>query len=193
MENFIKTIIALLTLIFGGQVSSAEYKIDTKGMHAAVLFKISHLGTSWIHGRFDKLEGKFRYNKKNPNESAITMTVDTRSINTNHAERDKHLRDKKILDVNSYPNATFVSTKFKLDKSSNGIVTGLLTLHGVKKVIDISIVKVGEGNDPWGGHRVGFEGSLIIKLADYGITKFLGKTSKTLELTISIEGIRTKR
>lgn len=38
---------------------AAEYVIDTEGAHASVNFKASHLGYSFIIGRFDKFEGTF--------------------------------------------------------------------------------------------------------------------------------------
>mgnify|MGYP002737559635 FL=1 len=42
-----------------GQAQAADYIVDTQGAHAFVNFKVSHLGYSWLHGRFDKFDGKF--------------------------------------------------------------------------------------------------------------------------------------
>jgi polyisoprenoid-binding protein YceI len=184
----IKTL--LLSLALSASVSASDYKIDIPGMHAAVQFKISHLGTSWLMGRFDKFDGSFSYDANNPNDSKISMVVDTKSVNTNHAERDVHLRAENLLDTDKYPQATFSSESFDLNSEGNGTVTGKFTLHGVEKTVTMAITKVGEGKDPWGGYRVGFEGTMNIKLADYGITRNLGKASETLELYVAIEGKR---
>ena len=179
-----------LLLALGTSAMAADYKVDIAGMHAAVQFKISHLGTSWLMGRFDKFDGNFSYDAKDPNTSKITLTVDTTSVNTNHAERDSHIRAKGLLNTDKYSQATFSSETFNLNADNNGTVTGKFKLHGVEKTVTMAIKKVGEGKDPWGGYRVGFEGTMRIKLADYGITKNLGKASETLELNITIEGIR---
>jgi polyisoprenoid-binding protein YceI len=118
------------------------------------------------------------------------MTVDTTSVNTNHAERDKHIRGKGLLETNKFPQATFSSESVNFNADGTGTITGKLNLHGVEKEITMDIKKVGEGVDPWGGYRAGFEGTMQIVLADYGITRKLGKASETLELIVSIEGVR---
>lgn len=180
----------LLALTLGTSAMAADYKIDIAGMHASVLFKISHLGTSWLRGGFDKFDGHFSYDAKNPNDATITMTVDTTSVNTNHAERETHIQADGLLNTGNFPKATFTSNKFNWKDKVNGTVTGILKLHGIEKNITMDIAKVGEGKDPWGGYRVGFEGVMNIKLADYGMTKNLGPASETLELIVAIEGVR---
>jgi polyisoprenoid-binding protein YceI len=167
-----------------------DYVIDKKGAHAFIQFKISHLGFSWLWGRFNDFDGEFTFDKVDPAASKVSVTINTKSIDSNHAERDKHLRGEDFLDVEKYPQAKFVSTSFSLDKSGHGELKGDFTLHGVTKPITISVTYIGEGKDPWGGYRVGFEGTTRIALADYNITKYLGPHSKELDLIFSIEGVR---
>ena len=95
----------------------------------------------------------------------------------------------KTLNVDKYPTATFKSTSIKFE-SDSGEVTGDFTLHGVTKTITFEIEKIGEGNDPWGGYRVGFEGETSLKLADYGIDYNLGLASTHVDIGLFIEGIR---
>jgi polyisoprenoid-binding protein YceI len=180
----------LLALTLGTSAMAADYKIDTDGMHASILFKISHLGTSWLRGGFDKFDGSFSYDANEPNESKITMMVDTSSVNTNHAERNSHLRADGLLNTDNFPKAIFVSNKFNWKNDKNGTVTGTLNLHGVEKAVTMDIQKIGEGKDPWGGYRVGFEGKMTIRLTDFVINKNLGPASETLELIVAIEGVK---
>jgi polyisoprenoid-binding protein YceI len=49
----------------------------------------------------------------------------------------------------------------------------------------------GEGKDPWGGYRAGFNGTSTLNLNDFGI-KGPGPTSQTLDLEISFEGVQAK-
>ncbi|VAW42403.1 hypothetical protein MNBD_GAMMA01-828 [hydrothermal vent metagenome] len=148
----------LLSIAFSTSAFSADYKIDIEGMHASVLFKISHLGISWLRGGFDKFEGSFSYDADKPNDSKIIMNVDTSSVNSNHAERDSHLRAEGLLNTDKFPKASFISESFDWTNASTGIVVGKFTLHGVEKTVSMAIKKNGEGKDPWGGYRVGFEG-----------------------------------
>jgi polyisoprenoid-binding protein YceI len=60
----------------------------------------------------------------------------------------------------------------------------------VTKEITIAATKTGEGKDPWGGYRAGFEGKTSINLSDYGIKNILGPASETVHLDLVVEGIR---
>jgi len=64
-----------------------NYKLDIRGAHAFIRFKVKHLGYSWLHGRFNDFDGSFTYNTGNPNNSSINVTIDTTSVDSNHAER----------------------------------------------------------------------------------------------------------
>ena len=177
-------------LITSGAVMADNYAIDKKGMHASIQFKISHLGYSWLLGRFNDFDGNFSYDEKKPDESKVTVTINTKSVDSNHAERDKHLRGGDFLDVAKFPQAKFVSTGYKESADGKAKLTGKFTLHGVTKDIVIDITKIGAGKDPWGGYRRGFEGKTRIALKDYGITKNLGPASAELDLTLNIEGVK---
>lgn len=185
----LSTAVSAAMILSATAANAADYVVDTKGAHAFVNFKIKHLGYSWLHGRFNTFDGKFNYDAKNPNASQIMVNIDTTSLDSNHAERDKHLRGKDFLNVDKYPTATFKSTSIKFE-SDSGEVTGDFTLHGITKTITFEIEKIGEGNDPWGGHRVGFEGETSLKLADYGIDYNLGPASTHVDIGLFIEGIR---
>src|SRR3954462_7478873 len=91
-----------------------NYTIDTKGGHASINFSIKHLGYSVLTGRFDTFGGDFSYDPAKPETSTINVTIDTNSVNSNHAERDKHLRSEDFLNVKKFPSATFVSKKIVL-------------------------------------------------------------------------------
>jgi polyisoprenoid-binding protein YceI len=176
--------------LFSVSAHAADYEIDTKGAHAFVQFKIQHLGYSWLLGRFNTFEGDFSYDKAAPEKSEIEIVIETASIDSNHAERDKHLKGADFLNVEEFPQAVFKSTGFEVKDDDNAIVTGIFMLHGVKKTISFPVEKIGEGKDPWGGYRAGFAGKTRLKLSDYGISYNLGPASTHVELELHIEGIR---
>jgi len=177
-------------LLLPAQVLAEKYVIDTKGSHAFILFRIQHLGYSWLSGRFNTFSGNFEYDEKNPNKASVQVEIDVASIDSNHAERDKHLRSDEFLHVDKFPKAKFVSTSFKENGDGTAVLKGNFTLHGVTKPVTIDVEHIGHGSDPWGGYRRGFEGTTRIALADYGIMYNLGPKSKEVELTLSVEGIR---
>lgn len=167
---------------------AADYTVDPG--HSFVQFKISHIGVSWMIGTFEKVSGSFTFDSEaGPEAQSISVEIDTASVDTNHAERDKHLRSADFLNMDEFPTATFVSTGYEGD-AEGGVMNGELTLHGVTRPIAIAVKKVGEGKDPWGGYRAGFEGTVAITRADYGMGYNLGPASESMDLHLFIEGIR---
>lgn len=188
-----RNIVAMLlasALVSPALAEEETYVIDTEGAHAFVQFRIKHLGYSWLYGRFNDFEGTFTYDENDPSVSQVEVVIQTASIDSNHAERDKHLRGEDFLDVKRYPEATFKSTSYKETGINRAELVGELTLNGVTKPVTIDIRKVGSGPDPWGGYRRGFEGTTDLKLKDFDIKKDLGPFSRQVELTLSVEGIR---
>lgn len=177
----------IITLIFFFTLTSmawaAEYKIDPA--HSFVEFRIQHLGFSWLYGRFNDVSGQFTYDGAKPGNSSFSVEILTASVDTKHAERDKHLKSKDFLDTGKYPTASFKSNRF-----DGKTLTGILSLHGVSKTIKIDVNKVGEGKDPWGGYRAGFIGKVAFKKSDFGIDYNLGPAGEMIEFELGIEGIR---
>jgi polyisoprenoid-binding protein YceI len=167
-----------------------RYVIDTEGAHAFVQFRIQHLGYSWLYGRFNEFKGEFTYDKENPGSSSVEVVINTASLDSNHAERDKHLRGDDFLAVDKHPEARFNSNAYKETGEDTAELEGELTLHGVTKPVTIDVTEIGSGPDPWGGFRRGFQGSTTLKLADFGIDYDLGPASREVELILSVEGIR---
>jgi polyisoprenoid-binding protein YceI len=171
-------------------VQAADYVIDREGQHAFVNFKISHLGFSWMYGGFNDFDGRFNWDAANPEASQVEVTLQTASVDTNHAERDKHLRSGDFLNVDQHPTATFVSRKVISSDGESMDIIGDLTLNGVTREVTVDAEFIGEGEDPWGAYRAGFAGTTQIKLKDYNIKVDLGPASEEVELILSIEGVR---
>ncbi len=184
---------ALILAITSITAQAAErYLIDTRGMHAFITFRIQHLGFSWLEGRFNRFSGEFTYDETNPANNRVSVEIDVASIDSNHAERDKHLRDERFFDVKRYPKATFVSTGWEDLGDGRARLKGKFTLRGVTREIVVDVRQVGAGKDPWGGYRRGFEGSTVLNLSDYRMKEghILGPAAEKVHIWLSIEGIR---
>jgi len=179
-----------LAMLLPGLAAAEDYLIDTKGSHAFVQFKIKHLGYSWLYGRFNDFAGNFSYDENNPEAATVEVVIKTASVDSNHAERDKHLRNSDFLNVDEHPEARFVSTAFTESGDNKAELKGDLTLNGVTRPVTIDVEHIGHGPDPWGGYRRGFSGTTTLKLADFGIDYDLGPASTEVEMILSVEGIR---
>ncbi|MHC4953413.1 MAG: YceI family protein [Planctomycetota bacterium] len=167
------------------QTAAKDYQID--GVHSSVMFKVSHLGVSNTWGRFNAISGSLKFGGEG---NAINVTIKADSVDTNNAKRDGHLKSPDFFSAKEFPEITFKSTGWKKTGDTSYDVTGNLTLHGTTKSVTIPVTKIGEGKDPWGGYRVGFDGALKIKRSEYGMGKMIGPAGDDVTLHISIEGMR---
>ena len=184
--------IALAALIgtVSATANAASYTLDPS--HSFIQFKTKHLGYSWLTGRFGKFTGTMNYDPAaGADAQSIKVSVDTSSVDTNWADRDKHLRSKDFFNVDAGSTATFESTGFSGD-ANGGTLTGNLTLLGVTKEISFPIKKIGEGKDRWGGYRVGFEGNYTLTRKDFGMDFNLGPQAEKVDVTLMIEAIKDK-
>ena len=188
MFKFSSLIFAAALAFTASNVTHAadNYVIDTKGAHAFVQFRVKHLGYSWLYGRFNDFEGTFSYDAKDDKKNKVEVVVDMTSLDSNHAERDKHLSAKKYLNSGKFGKAKFVSTKYETTGKDKAKMTGDLTFMGVTKPVVVDVTVIGGGDDPWGGYRQGFEGVTTISAKDFGMQAEIGE----VELIWSVEGIR---
>lgn len=173
----------------GQNGGSAHYKIDAG--HSSVMFRVSHLGVSNCYGRFNAFGGEFTLDAANPANCKLSITIQTESIDSNLAARDKHLKSPDFFNVKQYPTATFTSKSFKQSADGAYDVAGDLTMHGVTKEVSVRLKKIGEGKDPFGGYRAGFETEFEIKRADYGINFMPEGLGADVRILVALEGVRS--
>jgi len=179
--------IPLIAFVAVPAFSADTYAIDPG--HSAALFSVSHLGISNTHGRFNGIDGTLTWDATDPTKSAISITIKTDTVDTANEKRDQHLRAPDFFNAKQMPTATFVSKTFTKIDDSNFSVTGDLTLVGTTKPVTVKVKKIGEGKDPWGGYRIGFETSFSIKRADFNIKGVPG-VGEDVALTFGLEGIK---
>lgn len=166
---------------------------DTFGVdlsHSNILFKCLHLGVSYQWGRFDDFEGSFTLDD-DAAKSAVNITIQAASVNSNSVDRDKHLRAPDFFDVKQFPTIGFTSTKVESTGEGTFKITGDLSFHGVTKSIEMDVTKVGEADaGPRFGTRAGFEGSFTIQRADFGVGTFPEMLGGDVTMMFAIEGMK---
>ena len=178
---------ALAAVLSAGAARADDYGIDP--VHSSVTFKAGHLGLAWIHGRFNAFSGGFTVDKDAPEKCSFTLTVKAESVDTNNAQRDKHLKSPDFFNVKQFPQITFKSTAVKADKGGYE-VTGDLTLHGQTKPVTFTLKGGREAQFPPGTRRTGFSAELTLKRGDFGMDKLRQAISDDVPVSISFEGTR---
>lgn len=192
MRRLILGVIAATWLCGASPASATTYQIDKD--HSAVTFKIRHL-FSKVQGSFDDFAGSFDHEPGQPDQWKAEAVIQAASINTRHEGRDKHLRSADFFDVEKYPTITFRSTKVTDAAETSAKLHGMLTMHGVEKLVVLDLAIHGVGKDPWGNIRSGFTGTTTINRKEFGIVWNQAlETGEVLlgddvEITIEIEGL----
>lgn len=166
----------LAALLLGAPLAEAaptEWTLDLG--HAHIGWEINHMGLSRTVGRFNSYDGTFMIDEENPANSQITFTIDAASIDSNHAERDGHLRHADYLDVDNNPQITFTSTDILMLTPTSGKLTGDLTMRGQTAPVTLDFTMVRDRSYPdfipnYDEVRVvGFEATGEILRLDHGM------------------------
>ncbi|MDX6741302.1 YceI family protein [Actinocorallia sp. A-T 12471] len=147
---------------------TGTYTLDPT--HTRIGFSARHAMVTKVRGAFNEFTGTAQVNGSDPSVSSVEVTISTASIDTRNEQRDGHLRTNDFLEVEKFPEITFRSTSVEQVKDDVFRVVGDLTIKGVTKPITIDFDYEGAAKDPFGNHRIGFEGSTSINRSDFGVT-----------------------
>jgi len=144
-----------------------KWEIDT--VHSGVGFTVRHMVIAKVHGQFTKWSGTLAFDPKDLAASKVEVKIEASSIDTRDPQRDGHLRSADFLDVEKHPYLEFRSTRVEEAGANKYKVRGDLTIRGVKREVVLDTVFGGQGKDPWGAQRVGFEATTKIERKDFGL------------------------
>src|SRR5262249_28857053 len=113
-----------------------------------------------------------------PEASRVEAKIDARGIWSGEADRDAHLRSADFLDVEHFPEITFISTAVRLVGPNEALVSGALTLRGITRPGSLDTHYLGQWETPWweGGvdkgprTRAGFLATTRIDRHDFGVS-----------------------
>jgi polyisoprenoid-binding protein YceI len=166
------------------------YRIDDS--HSFANWNVRHVASK-TSGTFSDITGKIIIDSENLANSSVEAKINMLSVNSSHAKRDKHIKEADYLDTEKFATATFVSKKIEATSNTEGVMTGVLTMHGVAKEMTFPFKVLGFGNDPWGGYRTGFEAKTSLKASDFGFgwgIKPNASVGDDIEITLLIEGVK---
>jgi polyisoprenoid-binding protein YceI len=148
--------------------AAETYAIDPA--HTSAQFKVRHLMVSYVRGQFGKTTGAAQIDPEDLAKSSVEATIDASTIDTQNADRDKHLRSQDFLHAEKHPTITFRSTGIANAGEGKLRVTGDLTIRGVTKPVVLEV----EGptpsvQDPWGNVRRGLTATTTINRKDFGL------------------------
>jgi polyisoprenoid-binding protein YceI len=144
-----------------------SYKVDPA--HTSVGFAVDHMVINTVHGRFRQFDGSIVVDPDKGNAlKEARATIQTKSIDTDIAKRDDHLRSADFFDVEKFPTITFEGTEVKQD-GDNQVLVGKFTMHGVTKELSLPF-KLKGPIQAMGGTRMALAVTTKLNRKDYGLT-----------------------
>lgn len=159
-------VLAVAALAASPALAADSYSFDKA--HTTVLFQVRHILTT-VTGKFKDFEGTIQVDKANPSASKVDFTIQAASIDTGEPKRDEHLRSADFFDVANNPKLSFKSTAIKASGKDSYQVAGDLTMRGVTRPVTLNVAFLGEGKDPWGNEKMGFDVSGTLNRKDFNI------------------------
>jgi polyisoprenoid-binding protein YceI len=181
------TAVALLAL-WALPAAAQTYQIDP--VHTSLVFRVKHMNTAYIYGRFNQVTGSITLDERNPARSSVAVEVDANSVFTANEQRDNHLRSPDFLNVRQFPTITFRSTEVRRVNANTVQVKGNLTLHGVTRPVTVNVTLTGKGKNPQGREIIGFETTFTIRRSEFGIRYGLPALDDEVRIILSVEAGR---
>jgi polyisoprenoid-binding protein YceI len=163
-----------LAIPFAASATPENYTVDP--VHSIPYFAVDHLTYMTIHGRFNKMTGKFTIDRA-AKTGSVEMSIEAASIDTADSEkgnrarsRDEHLRSADFFNATEFPRVTYKSTGVKFNGDNVVEIEGQLTMIGVTKPLTFKLERWKCGPHPFnkkemcGGNAVG-----SIKRSDFGM------------------------
>lgn len=164
--------------------------------HSSLEFTVRHLGLTKVRGIFHGWSAALSYDPEDVLHSSVTVIVEIASLDTDNADRDQDLMSPHFFDAERFPMAVFQSTEVR--RTGDGFVArGELKIRDVVRDVEIPFVHTGSFESPSGrSAREGFEGSLDIARADFGVVyegnilETTGAIGKDVRLEIELSAMR---
>jgi polyisoprenoid-binding protein YceI len=175
-------IITLLCLSTGTMALGQRLTIDPA--RSEVGFTVINFGVHSVRGRFQKYTGRIEYNSPVPERSTVHVVIQTATIDTKNAHRDKHLQSADFFEVAKYPELAFESLLITRD-AAGYTMAGQLTIKGHTQPVTIPFTfKTSTEN---GKMRLNAEGQTKVNRHDFGLdygSSFSVGTYVTIRLSV---------
>lgn len=191
----------LLTLIACGQIlqpslsselislKRGDYELDKT--HAALLFKVNHMGLSDFVGRIKHFDAELYFDPAAMARSSIKAVIDMASIDVNNKPLEDTLKGNWWLNTDKHPQAIFETTSVKILDSTHAVFIGDLTFLGITKPVEANVQYNGSGINKLNmRYTVGFKIDAVFKRSDFGLDRFIPAIGDDVRIEVHAEFIR---
>ncbi|MBU3744398.1 MAG: YceI family protein [Sediminibacterium sp.] len=146
---------------------ATTYQIDAT--HSEIAFSIKHLMITSIRGVFTQFEGKVVAGSPDFTDADIRVEIATNSLQTQHLQRDAHLKGDDFFDVAKFPSIIFQSATFIQISPTHYLLNGMLTIRDIQEPVQLKVFYRGKSIDMQGDVKYGFELEGSLSRKDFGL------------------------
>lgn len=159
--NVWKSILLLVTLATALPARAIEF--NQLQVNKSALSFVSKQMNVPVEGQFRSFRGKLSFDPAKPGNASAEIDIDLASIDAGSKDANDEVVGKAWFNTKAFPTAKFASTSVKALGGNRFEVAGKMTIKGRTQDLTAPITLRQDG-----GNAV-FEGSLVLKRADYAI------------------------
>jgi polyisoprenoid-binding protein YceI len=181
------SILLLSMSLTGSALAQNTWSLD-KG-HSKIGFTVGHHMISEVDGYFKTFTAKLTATKDDFSDAVFELTAETGSINSENEMRDKDLKNPGFFDVANFPTLTFKSSSFKKVSANKYTLTGILTIKGNSKSINMDVTLLGPEPHPRTKKpAIGIKATCKINRKDFGVGPDLPEAMVSNEVELRATG-----
>jgi polyisoprenoid-binding protein YceI len=159
-----------------------------QSIESQVVFNLRSLAALRITGIARNPQGRIIHNPSRPQASRVNVLLKTNEIIMSNPLYSKIVKGRNFLDVEHYPEISFVSERIEIDEKDKMRIHGIMTIRGISRdEILVAQLSENDANDD----IIKFSATTTISRSDYGITSLKFLLSNTIDLQIEVTGVRS--
>ena len=168
------------------EFKQGDYSLDPE--HAALLFKVEHMGFSKFVGRFNRFDAQLNFDAENIENSFMNAIIEMDSLDIPNEVFARDIMGSDWLDAQTHPKAHFKTTSV-IDYDENKIeFMGELTFLGVTKPVPLYVIFNGAArNLLTQKYTLGFSATATFKRSEFGLDKYIPLISDEVEIEVYAE------
>jgi polyisoprenoid-binding protein YceI len=185
----------VLLLAVAGATGTANaktehYQLDP--VHTRVAFQVSHAGFSNPVGTFSGATGSLEFDENDWSSAKLSVQIPLATLDLGDADWQEKILDQTFFDAKKFPEARFVSTRVETTGTNSAIVTGELSLHGVRRPVSLTVTLNQLKRHPLTFKKTaGFSATAVLSRKDFGIDAWKSVVGDEVRLIMEAEALRS--
>lgn len=182
---------ALFVLIFSVAATAIAlaavetWRVDPN--HTTAQFTARHFGIVPVVGTIPVKNAVVKLESGTQIPIEVSAELDPAGEDTHNGMRDNDIRSAHYLDVATYPNMTFQSTKITGSDPKHFTIAGNLTMHGQTHLVTLNAGVVGAGKSPRGRSIIAYAATGTIDRTQWGMSFGPVIVGNSVDLSLNVE------